>query len=65
MTELNISWTDLSAQGLDLLCSSAPRGLERLCLAGYRDTLQEYRNRKLNFIDSSFRKHVKKQLKIQ
>ena len=47
MTELNISWTDLSTPGLDILCSTAPRGLERICLAGYRDTLQEPRTTKL------------------
>ena len=48
LTELNISWTDLSSPGLDILCSTAPRGLERICLAGYRETLQGPRTTKLN-----------------
>jgi len=39
--ELNISWTDLDEEGLKVLCSGAPKSLERLNLAGYRETLKD------------------------
>eukprot|EP00088_Acartia_fossae_P001725 TRINITY_DN10687_c0_g1_i1.p1 TRINITY_DN10687_c0_g1~~TRINITY_DN10687_c0_g1_i1.p1 ORF type:complete len:490 (+),score=66.64 TRINITY_DN10687_c0_g1_i1:38-1507(+) len=42
LRELNISWTDLSPSGLEVLCSQLPSSVDRLCLAGYRDTLQDH-----------------------
>jgi len=41
LTELNISWTDLDQKGLKVLCETAPRSLERICMAGYRETLED------------------------
>jgi len=41
LTELNISWTDVSEAGLGRLVGLLPPSLERLNLAGYRSSLQD------------------------
>jgi len=41
LTELNISWTDLAEDGIQAVVQLAPSTLERICLAGYRDFLQD------------------------
>jgi len=41
LRELNVSWTDLSLAGLQVLTENLPSSIDRLCIAGYRDTLQD------------------------
>lgn len=41
LRELNISWTDLTLQGIQVLTENVPGSIDRLCLAGYRDILQD------------------------
>jgi len=41
LMELNISWTDMEQLELEQVTDYAPPSLERLCLAGYKDLLQD------------------------
>lgn len=40
----NLAWTDLSTEALQLLCSSAPKTLERINISGCRMTLKDESN---------------------
>lgn len=41
ISELNLSWAELTEAEVRLLCSSLTKKLERLCLAGYREKIQD------------------------
>jgi len=41
LRELNISWTDLSLPGIQVLTENIPGSIDRLCVAGYREILQD------------------------
>jgi len=41
LKELNIAWTDIPEDGIQELVDWLPETVDRLCLAGYRDSLQD------------------------